>query len=255
MRISNYVKAGTWFFALSIIALGIIHEVTQNFPTALLPVPASLPIRIAFVNITGVILTVAGILMLTKKYKLQGAYFAGTIFILMLLLVHIPKLLSDVHNPGGWTPMFEVVGLLAGTFLLAGNFDHVKNSRFKLLTTGRYLFASALLVFAVQHYLYTQFIGTLIPSWIPVHIFWATLVTVAFIAAAVSLIIKVQVRLTDLLLAAMFLIWFLILHIPRVEMNSKTETEWTSLFVVLAMAGVSLLLAAKSKNSPIDIKI
>jgi hypothetical protein len=56
------------------------------------------------------------------------------------------------------------------------------------------------------------------------------------------------VRLSATLLALMFFIWFLILHIPLVISLYKVEAEWTSLFVVLASSGVALLIVASTNK-------
>ncbi len=61
-----------------------------------------------------------------------------------------------------------------------------------LATAGRLAFAIALVVFAVQHFLYARFIATLIPAWIPGHVFWAYFIGVAFVGAAVAIATKVQ---------------------------------------------------------------
>jgi hypothetical protein len=41
----------------------------------------------------------------------------------------------------------------------------------------------------------------------------------------------------------MFLSWFFILHLPRVNAHIHTETEWTSMFVVMASSGEAFLIA------------
>jgi hypothetical protein len=114
-------------------------------------------------------------------------------------------------------------------------------------------FAIGLLVFGVQHYMYAQFVASLIPTWIPARLFWDYLVMVAFFASAISFIIRKLTSLAGGLLGLMFLIWVLILHLPRVIASIHTEPEWTSLFVALAFSGVSFLIAglaadASSKN-------
>lgn len=66
---------------------------------------------------------------------------------------------------------------------------------------------------------------------------------VAFFASAISFIIHKLSKLAGTLLGLMFLIWVLILHLPRVIASIHTEPEWTSLFVALAFSGISFLLA------------
>jgi uncharacterized membrane protein len=114
---------------------------------------------------------------------------------------------------------------------------------------GRYLFALALVVFGVQHFLYAGFIATIVPGWIPWKLFWAYFVGVAFFAAALSIATGKIAKLASTLLGIMFLAWVVILHIPRVAAAPHNGNEWTSEFVALAMGGASfLMISAVNRN-------
>jgi uncharacterized membrane protein len=113
----------------------------------------------------------------------------------------------------------------------------------KMADAGRYLIAISLPVFAVQHFMYADFVATLVPSWIPAHLFWAYFAGVAFIAAALTIAAKKMMRLTGMLLGTMFLLWVVVLHAPRVAAALHNGNEVTSLFVALAMSGVGFALA------------
>jgi uncharacterized membrane protein len=236
-----YLKLGKLFFAVAILAIGIIHIVTRNFPTGLMPVPATVAGRAALVYISGIALVVAGLLILVKKYSYYGALLAGTIWLVLLLLLDLPLLIPHLHDPGPWTITFETAGIFSGALLLMG-----RTMASKLIVTARYIFLLALIVFGVQHYMYLNFITTLIPAWLPAHLFWAWLVMIVFFATALSLLIQKLAKLSALLLAIMFLLWVIILHLPRVVASPYLEPEWTSMFVALAFGSVSLLLVAKT---------
>jgi len=98
-------------------------------------------------------------------------------------------------------------------------------------------------IFGVQHFMYAKFIATLIPVWIPGHLFWAYFVGVAFVATALSIATKIQGRLAAALLGLMFLLWVIVLHAPRVVAAAHDGNEWTSAFVALAMSGGAFLVA------------
>ena len=82
--------------------------------------------------------------------------------------------------------------------------------------SARWLFAISLVVFGTQHFLYAKFVATLVPSWIPGHLFWAYFVGVAFVAAALAIAIEKNARLAATLLGLMFFLWVVSLHLPRV---------------------------------------
>jgi hypothetical protein len=103
----------------------------------------------------------------------------------------------------------------------------------------------SLVVFAVQHFMYAGFVAMLIPAWIPGRLFWAYFTGAAFVAAALAMTTKVMARLASLLLGVMFLLWVLILHVPRVAHAMHDGNEVTSLFVALAMSGIGFILTER----------
>jgi len=237
-----YLRFGKLFFAVAILAIGVIHPVTRNFPTGLMPVPANLSGRIILVYITGITLVLAGLMLLIEKFARCGAMVATIVWSLLFVLLDLPALIPHLHDPGPWTVTFETAGMLSGALMLLNG-----NNLYKLI--AKYLFLSALIVFGIQHYIYLKFITTLIPGWLPGHLFWAWVVMIAFFGAALSILINIKVRLTALLLSLMFLLWVVILHLPRAFGSMNSEPEWTSLFVALAMCGVSLLLVAETTEN------
>ncbi|WP_158990986.1 hypothetical protein [Mucilaginibacter sp. L196] len=248
MNNNTYLAVGKLFFAVAILTIGIIHLVTGHFPSGLLFVDPKFPAASILAYINGVLLVIIGLLIFSKKYQYTGAYIASVIWFILLLIVHLPKLITTYNSPSEWTPTFEVAGIFAGSLILIGN-SSVKTNSSRLILIGSYIFAVSIFVFAVLHLKYLDFIVTLIPAWLPFRLFWAYVVMVAFFAASISLFFRVLVRLSTSLLALMFFIWFCILHIPRVIASPHTETEWTSMFVVLIFSGIALLIAGSQPNN------
>jgi uncharacterized membrane protein len=176
--------------------------------------------------------------------------------VLNILFLHLAGLITQLHNPGPWTVTFELLALCGVSFVLANLLppDELTTSTgnvgSSLATAGRFAFAISLIVFAVQHFIYARFIATLIPSWIPVHVFWAYFIGVAFLGAALAIAAKVQAKLATILLGTMFLLWVLVLHLPRVAAAPSNGNEVTSLFIALAMSGASFILASSLTHNP-----
>ncbi len=248
MKNNTCLTIGKLFFAVATLAIGIIHLVTGHFPSGLLFVDPKFPAASALAYINGVVLVIIGLLIFSRKYECTGAYIAAVIWFILLLIVHLPKLITTYNSPSEWTPTFEVAGIFAGSLILMGNTSIKPNSN-RLILIGSYVFAVSIFVFAVLHLKYLDFIVTLIPAWLPFRLLWAYVVMVAFFAASISLFFRVLVRLSTSLLALMFFIWFCILHIPRVAASLHSETEWTSLFVVLIFSGIALLIAGSQPGN------
>jgi hypothetical protein len=169
---------------------------------------------------------------------------------------YVPAWVTRLHDPGPWTVIFEILAMVGGAWILAANFppdasvpQPSENLLFRMAVAGRYLITVSLVVFAVQHFIYAGFVASLVPAWIPWHLFWAYFVGVAFIAAALAIAANKMMRLTGVLLGTMFLIWVVVLHVPRVASAPRNGDETTSLLVALAMGGVGFILAGALGNT------
>jgi hypothetical protein len=167
-----------------------------------------------------------------------------------VLLLHTQRLHDVIYDGVGRTRAFEPLAIAAAAFVLAGTFppdpasSRGWNSVVDLLSKlGLYLFTFSMLIFGYQHFLYAPFIATLIPSWMPAHLFLAYFTGAAFIAAALSITFHLLGRLAAILLGWMFLLWTIFLHAPRVVASPRNGDEWSSLFVALCLAGASLVIA------------
>src|SRR5205085_954196 len=115
---------------------------------------------------------------------------------------------------------------------------------------GSLLFAGPMVVFGLQHFLYQRVLATLIPGWIPWHIFWEDVVGAAFLAAAAAIATQKSARLAAFLLGTMFGLIVLVLHVPRVAAAARSLDEWTSALVAVAMSGGAFVLARGSRSRP-----
>src|SRR5258706_12842786 len=110
-------------------------------------------------------------------------------------------------------------------------------------TLGRIFVAVSLVVFGVQHFMYGGFVATLVPAFMPGRLFWAYFVGVAFFAAAGGILYRLMARPAAPMLGAMFFLFVILLHIPRIIGKCSAGNEWTSGFVPLAMSGGAWILA------------
>jgi hypothetical protein len=246
MNNNTYLQIGRIFFAISVFAIGIVHLVTGNFPTGLLPVTSLYTGKIVLVYANGLALIAAGILIFLKKYTYQGAGLAAAIWLTWLLIFHLPQLIMTYNSPVEWTPTFEVAMLFGGALVLMGLVTTSQNSRNKFILTGSYIVGISVLVFAVLHLLYLQFITTLLLPWMPFKLFWAYVVMISFFAAAISILTRIWLRTSTALLGLMFFIWFWILHLPLVVTHYRVEPQWTSIAVVLGASGVAFLITSST---------
>jgi uncharacterized membrane protein len=242
------LKAGRIIFAIAMVLFGVEFFIFARSMAGPLPGPpwARGGISLAWFSCAGFVLCGVSIAMVMMAR--WAAMLLGGAMLLFALIRWVPDLVAHLHNPGPWTVVFELLAISGGAFVLAASLSSQDGAWSRLATMGRYMVAVSLLVFAVQHFMYARFVATLVPAWIPRHLFWAYFTGGAFVAAALSLAAGKLVRLSAGLLGVMFLLWVLMLHTPRVAASPRNGDEVTSLLVALAMGGVSFILAGAWEN-------
>ena len=113
----------------------------------------------------------------------------------------------------------------------------------KLTALALVFFAAPLAVFGAEHLTDAHDIMQLIPVWMPGRLFWAYFVGVALIAASVSLSLKRYLLLTGLMVALMFFLFVLMMHIPGVAANPHDRFSWAVAFRDLSFGAGALALA------------
>jgi uncharacterized membrane protein YphA (DoxX/SURF4 family) len=243
-------------FAISIAFFGAQYLLYARFEGGVPLVPPWTPGAPVLAYLLGAALILVAISIATLWKARYSAIFLGTLLLLSVLFLHSLHASSILHNGTDRTRAFEGLTLSAIAFILTGILPNGSNSSTPKTTTnwaillGRLLFAFSMIVFGAQHFMYAAFIATLIPAWIPVHLFWVYVTGTGFIVAGLSIASGILAPLASMGLGTMFLLWFLLLHAPRVVASPRNGDEWTSAFVALALSGGSFIFAAALRERP-----
>ncbi|HXN51738.1 MAG TPA: hypothetical protein VN943_07350 [Candidatus Acidoferrum sp.] len=250
MQTDTLLKLGRLCFAISIAFFGVQYLLYGRFEGGLPLVPPWTPGAPVLAYLLGAILILSGLSIATLWNARYSAIFLGTLLLLSFLFLHCLHASAILHDGNDRTRAFEGLTLSSIAFNLAGILPNDRNSSGpssganRLIILGRVLFAISMIVFGAQHFMYAAFIATLIPAWIPLHLFWVYFTGTGFIAAGLSIATGILAPLASTCLGIMFLLWFLLLHAPRVAVHPRDGDEWTSAFVALAISGGSSLLAS-----------
>jgi uncharacterized membrane protein YphA (DoxX/SURF4 family) len=119
-------------------------------------------------------------------------------------------------------------------------FAHVKTFlySFCFLCTGLFFVASG-----IQHFLFVDFVKSLVPSWIPWSVFWTYFSGVALFTIGVCFICHLNVTAMALVAGTMVLVWTIIIHIPRAFETMDNHNEWTALFEAVSFTSIFFLLS------------
>jgi uncharacterized membrane protein len=240
---------GPLLFCAAMILFGVQHLVyaASNAPMAMgypwIPVPRLLAYAV------GAVLILLALAVLARKRSGTAALLLALLLAARAVAAFVPILVAHPRNGGMWTTLCELIAMSGAGLMVAGTAG--RDAVFvRLPGLGRVLFGLPLLVFGVQHFLYARYVATLVPSWIPGHLFWALFVGVAFLAASTAVLLRKGSRPAALLLGVMFACWVLLLHLPRALASPRNGYEWTSAFVALAMCGGAWITAALDRASP-----
>jgi len=155
-----------------------------------------------------------------------------------LALLAIPSQVIWSYFVGG---VVLAIGLV--TLGLRGDWQNARGLD-KLILLGPLFYAAPLAAFGTEHFTLTEAIASIIPAWIPWHQFGAYFVGACFIAAALSMVTRILVRLSASLLALTFFLFVALMDAPAWAQNPRDRIALTLALRELSFSGGPLALAA-----------
>ena len=258
----KYNRLWQAFYASGLAAIAVQQLICADFRPVIIPplFPAWLPARLVLTWLCSIAFIAASAAIIFEIKARQVALLLGAFLLLPVLFFHIPYELGlyPAHL-GVWTDPFKCLTLSGGALIVAGFHKRdINQSSFfkfleKLIDAGKYFVAVTMVVFGIDHFLYFDFVATLVPNWLPAHIFWTYFAGSALILAGVAIIINIKRSLAAGLLGLMIFVWLIVLHVPRAIADPHTANgnEWTSVFEALAFSGISFLISANAQRDSV----
>lgn len=243
----------------AVLALTFVDSVHQLQPLDLFLAKGFL--RSALSTLTGGLLFVVGLSILTGYRVDRFASILGLFFVLWIITLQIPSafLAPQLLRSPWWVRTFETLALAGGALVLAGAARTDNRERF--LNAGRVFFGISLPVFGVLHLVYSENVATLVPDFYPWPLFWAYFTGTANIVAGIAIASGKLARPAALLTGAMYATYAVTLHIPRaitVHMPQLTgdatalqgaRAGLTSMFIAIGMWGTGWIVGASIRQS------
>lgn len=221
-------------YGLGAIGLGVLGLVVGGYALQWEPVPKDLPLYQPLAYGGAAWLLAAGIACLFRRTSAWGALALGVQFGLWVLL-HLPDAMAHPAVLGAWQAVAESLALCLGGVLGWA----AQRGRPLTCQVARRLFGACGLVFGASHFVYAAFTAAMVPAFYPFPMAWVWLTGAGHIAAGLSLLTGVLARLGATLLSAMFAVFVLTLHLPRVLASPTVRLEWTMLFIALSLTGAA----------------
>jgi putative oxidoreductase len=113
----------------------------------------------------------------------------------------------------------------------------------KLTSVGRILFAIPFALFGINHFLMLDYYLGMLTSFVPLGAYTIILTGIMLIAASISIITKVLVKLSTLLLAFLLFIFIITIHIPHLFIDADKTITIIALLKDISLLGGALMIA------------
>ena len=135
-----------------------------------------------------------------------------------------------------------VAALVAGLVLVRPRFRAASGAG-KAVVLGPVFDATALAIFAAEHFLAARDLAPIVPRWLPSPLFWTYFVGAALLAAAISFIAWRHVRWSASLLALLFVIIVVTIDLPNLPKGAHDRFFWILTVRELTFASGAMVLA------------
>ena len=235
IRIENPAKL---IFAIGLIALAVIGLSMGDF---IIGRPPACATDLRWIFLSSNFIVIAGAVgIITKRFGYRGSLIcAMAILLFSYILKIIPVFLkSDFAGIINYGAAWKILALSGGCLIVANTFR--KNKIFFL--SGLVALTCFFMWGGIAHFLYSSFVDTLIPDYIPLHRFWTLFCGGCLILTSIGLWIPKLKRIVAGLAAIMIFGWFLLLHIPRFFTHMSDKTELMGVVESLMFAMLMLII-------------
>jgi uncharacterized membrane protein len=249
-------RAGYTVFAATMVAVGLVGLIRGAAIPIWLNVPKGAPAREVLLYLADLAPLACGIGLLWRRTAVTASRVLLAFLVGWLALFDAPALVRHVGLPTGW-PVAERVAFIAPAWVLCIRLVAPSDAGRARFATGarglriaRALFGLALIWFGIGHFTYLQRTVSLVPGWIPWHLFWAYCFGCTFLAAGVALVIGVYARLAAALSALQLGLFTVLVWVPVMAAGHPSPSDWSEFVVSGALAAAAWVVADSYGGTP-----
>jgi uncharacterized membrane protein YphA (DoxX/SURF4 family) len=117
------------------------------------------------------------------------------------------------------------------------------------LRVAHILYGLSLVFFGTAHFIDVKDTVSLVPNWLPVHLFWAYFTGCAYIGAGLAVLLGVLARLAAILAAVQIGSFLILVWIPIVAAGSKVPFQWSETFLNAALLAGAWAIADSYRHT------
>ena len=236
----HIASAGHALLATTLTGLGLSGLITGGFAAIWLSVPPGVPGRGALAYLCAGVSLGAGVGLLFGRAAATASRVLFLYLVLWLLLIKLPYIIASPAVAVNYESAGETAVLVAGAWVLYAWLAADQDRRWLGFATGesgvrlaRVVYACALMAFGVSHFAYPGHTASLVPDWLPGHVFWVYFTGSAYVAAAIAVLTGVLARPACALSALQMGLFTLLVWVPAAAghmsggQSSELGVSWT----------------------------
>lgn len=243
-------EIGRYLFAIGVAGIAIEHFIYADFMLGRAPAwPESWPGKLLWAYLTGLAFMVCAAALGAGRKVRQAMLVTASLLVLWAIIRHIPVVASDMFLGGAWTAAGKALVFVGGALAMTAGFQPANGSSFmsgfinrdrQFIVTARVCLGIFMIICGIQHFMFIQFVATLMPAWFPGDpVFWSYAGGVLLIGGGVGLFIPKTASLAALLSGVMIFLWVWIIHVPRI---SVSVSDNVAVFEALAFSGIAFVI-------------
>lgn len=243
-------------FAIAMVSLGIVGMLNPVLVPVWNPVPASGQVGALLVRLGAFVSLATGLGLVFSRTAAMVARLILTTLSLWLLLFRLPTLLYKPPFVACWS-VFPLAVMLAAAWVLyvwsATDWDRRYLGYIACkgrVRAARTIYSLSLIFFGLAHFIDLDDTLSLIPNWMPAHLFWAYFTGCAFIFAGIAILVGIWGQLAALLAAVQIGLFLFLVWIPIVGAGSKDTFQWSETILNAALLTGAWVVADSYREGP-----
>jgi uncharacterized membrane protein YphA (DoxX/SURF4 family) len=243
-------RGAAHIYGLGAVGLGLTGLVWGDFAVVWQPNVA--PGQSALGYAVPILPLLAGLAMQWQRTVYLSALVLVGLYALAEIFLDVPRGFAHPSVFVAWYGVFEHLALAAAAVIICAYGAPLEPATVeRLLKISRIVFGICLIYFGLAHHFYLANTVSMVPAWLPPsQTFWAYATAAGHVAAGIALISGIYARPATMLLAAMFIIFAILVHAPRVVSDPHTHMNWAENAVNFALIGSAWVIAASISMPP-----
>lgn len=238
------MKLGRHVFGAAAIAFGLVALGWHDFDTwQQLKLLWSTPGGAILGYVAAAAEILGGAAIQFRRSRRWGAVTLAAVY-LFFACRWIPKIAAGPGTYDSWGNFFEQFSLVVGALIVYASAGPASPTASRMLRASRYFYGLCVVSFTLEQLIYLSGTASFVPKWLPPNpMFWAVVTTVALALAAAAILTGRSAFLATRLLTAMFLIFGLLIWLPKLLMDPGQHIYWAANAQNLLITGAAWVVA------------